>query len=63
MDVECLYDGGSELRFLKALAAAFLVLFLVTALSHYALEGAISTGMAGFAAWVALMVTWWLTSP
>ena len=59
-DVESLYEGGFAMRFLKAVVAAVVTLFVLTALSHYVLNGGISPSMAGFGGAVAGIVTWWL---
>jgi hypothetical protein len=49
------------MRILRALVVAVVVLVLLTALSHYALDGAISPTMAGFGGYLAGQITWWLT--
>lgn len=54
-------EGFVEMRFLKALAAAVVVLVVTTALSHFVLGGSIIPQMAGFAGAIAGMVTWWIS--
>jgi Spy/CpxP family protein refolding chaperone len=49
------------MRILKALVVAVVVLVALTALSHYALDDAISPTMAGFGGYLAGQITWWLT--
>jgi len=45
---------------LKALAAGIVILFAVTALSHFVLDDVVGPSMAGFAAAMTMMIVWWV---
>jgi lipopolysaccharide export LptBFGC system permease protein LptF len=49
------------MRILKSIIVALVALVVLTALSHYALDGSISPAMAGFGGYLAGQITWWLT--